>query len=230
MASQATTWVWECSRSEGLDRLVLLSLANRYNLEKRGCWPAFTTIARDCGISESAAKRSVKNLSQIGEVQTHLRKLDTNVNDSNFYSMPKFENWLTSLRLNPGGSNRTHPVGSHGTPEGFPQTQEPVSEPVIKKEKANTRHVRVALPDWLPEEDWKDFCEMRQKIRAPMTEPAKKKIISRLDAMRARGHDPAKSLQRSTEHSWRGVFELPETQQENLSEQAAKIERKYGIN
>ena len=228
MANQATTWAWECSQSGGLDLLVLLSLANRYNLEKRGCWPSYNTLARDCKVSESAAKRSVRNLTKLGEVDNQNRKLDTAVNDSNFYSLPKFEQWLKALRQNPGGSNRPDPVGSNRTPGGVPQTTEPVSEPV-KTLKANTRHVRVALPDWLPEKDWKDFCEMRQRIRAPLTEAGKEKIIKKLEAMRARGHDPLEVLSRSVENSWRGVFERDEKPQENLVEERKRLEKKYGI-
>lgn len=230
MANQATTWVWECSRSEGFDRLVLLSLANRYNLEKRGCWPSFATIARDCGISESTALRSVKNLCELGEVLSQQRKLDSQVNDSNFYSMPIFEKWLTALRLTPLVSDSHKGVVANSHLGGVTETKEPVIETLSKKEKANTLHTtRAALPDWLPKEEWKEFCEMRQRTRTALTEAGKRRVIAKLDALRCRGHDPGKVLGRSIENSWRSVFELPETEKSNLHEQARAIERKYGV-
>lgn len=64
------------------------------------------------------------------------------------------------------------------------------------------------LPDWIPEKDWRDFCEMRKRKRQVLTDAAKRLTILKLDKMRQAGHDPALVLQQSTMNSWTGIFEL----------------------
>jgi uncharacterized protein YdaU (DUF1376 family) len=64
------------------------------------------------------------------------------------------------------------------------------------------------LPDWVPEAEWIGFCEMRRRIRAPLTDRAKGAIIRQLEQLHARGHPPGRVLDQSTANAWRGVFEL----------------------
>jgi hypothetical protein len=62
------------------------------------------------------------------------------------------------------------------------------------------------LPEWLPQEDWQDFLEMRRKIRAPLTLGGEKRIIATLGKMKVQGYDVKVVLGLSIENSWRGVF------------------------
>jgi hypothetical protein len=64
------------------------------------------------------------------------------------------------------------------------------------------------LPDWLPVEPWEAFVEMRKKIKAPLTEYAKKQCFKQLEMLRTRGHPPELVLNQSVMKGWRGVFEL----------------------
>ena len=66
------------------------------------------------------------------------------------------------------------------------------------------------LPDWIPEEPWTAFVEMRKKIRAPLTDPAITLTLRELQKLRNEGHDPAAVLEQSTMHAWRGVFAIKE--------------------
>lgn len=65
-----------------------------------------------------------------------------------------------------------------------------------------------SVPDWVPEAEWLGFCEMRQRIRAPLTDRAKGAIIRQLEQLHACGHPPGRVLDQSTANAWRGVFEL----------------------
>lgn len=64
----------------------------------------------------------------------------------------------------------------------------------------------VTLPAWIPADSWNSFAEMRKKLRAPLTDDAIKLTISKLENLRAQGHDPGAVLDQSVERAWRGVF------------------------
>ena len=67
------------------------------------------------------------------------------------------------------------------------------------------------LPDWMPQEAWDGFVEMRQKIKKPLkTDRAVKLAISTLEKLRAEGQDVAAVLDQSTMNSWLGLFPIAE--------------------
>lgn len=69
------------------------------------------------------------------------------------------------------------------------------------------------LPDWLPEDAWLSFVDMRKKIKAPLTDAAVKLAIGELEKLMAKGHRPRAVLDQSTMNSWRGLFEVKAQQQ-----------------
>jgi hypothetical protein len=77
------------------------------------------------------------------------------------------------------------------------------------KEK-NPVTASVTLPPEIDADIWKDFVEMRQKIKAPLTERAKKEILSDLEKI---GQDKNEILRQSIKNSWRGVFGLKDNHQ-----------------
>lgn len=74
-----------------------------------------------------------------------------------------------------------------------------------KKPEKKPVTASVTLPPEIDDEIWKDFIEMRQKIKAPLTERAKKEILTDLEKI---GQDKNEVLKQSIKKSWRGVFEL----------------------
>ncbi len=62
------------------------------------------------------------------------------------------------------------------------------------------------LPSWINEEDWNGFVEMRKKIKAPLTERAKRMAIESLRKLRDSGQDPNLVLQQSEFNNWKGLF------------------------
>lgn len=68
MSIQAVGWVLDHSQAEGLDRLVLISLANHAN-QDGFCWPAQRTIAREAGVSHGTVGNCVASLVTIGEIE-----------------------------------------------------------------------------------------------------------------------------------------------------------------
>ncbi len=66
----------------------------------------------------------------------------------------------------------------------------------------------VEIPDWIKPETWSAFKEMRQKIRAPLTDSAAKLLLNKLARFRAADDDPNLVLEQSIMNSYRGVFPL----------------------
>jgi hypothetical protein len=64
------------------------------------------------------------------------------------------------------------------------------------------------LPDWIPEQTWKEYLEMRVKIRKPMTDKAKSLAVAKLQALESQGQEPKAVLEQSILNSWAGLFTL----------------------
>lgn len=65
-------------------------------------------------------------------------------------------------------------------------------------------------PSWIDAEAWAAFVEMRKAKgkRAPFTDAARDRIVIKLQALKAQGHDTAEVLWLSVENGWSGVFPL----------------------
>lgn len=63
------------------------------------------------------------------------------------------------------------------------------------------------LPVWIDSEVWRDFEEMRTKIRKKLTDGARRRIVAKLEAYRTASFDPNSILGTSIENGWAGVFE-----------------------
>lgn len=65
-----------------------------------------------------------------------------------------------------------------------------------------------SYPEWIPQEAFEAFIEMRKKMRKPMTAYAVKLAIKTLDRLRQEGHDPQAVLDQSIMNSWQGLFPI----------------------
>ena len=82
------------------------------------------------------------------------------------------------------------------------------TQPIAKAEantKAEKKGRAFALPEWVPEENWKGFVEMRSR-KHPLTPRGKSLVVGELERLRAVGEDVAAVLDQSTMNGWRGVF------------------------
>lgn len=69
------------------------------------------------------------------------------------------------------------------------------------------RDLMTALPDWIDQEAWDGFCEMRRAMKKiPFTDRAQKMIVKSLYALKQAGHDPNAALDQSTLMGWRDVW------------------------
>lgn len=66
------------------------------------------------------------------------------------------------------------------------------------------------LPDWIAEQDWSDYLEMRKKKKAPPTIRAMQETVADLAKLKAQGHEPAAVLRQSIQRCYVGVFPIGE--------------------
>lgn len=88
------------------------------------------------------------------------------------------------------------------------QTQSQSQSHTHKERTKNKAASAFVLPDWISQDDWQDFEEMRRKIRKPMTDRARAGIVSELFKLRMRGFEPGKVIGQSIRNSWVDVYEL----------------------
>jgi hypothetical protein len=74
------------------------------------------------------------------------------------------------------------------------------------REKATS--VALVLPDWIPQETWEQFLEMRKRIKKPPTDYAIKLLIDKLNRFRSNGQDIKLVLEKSITSGWQDVFEI----------------------
>lgn len=66
----------------------------------------------------------------------------------------------------------------------------------------------MALPDWLPQEQWKAWLDVRKKIKAPNTPRALKLALTELTRLKSQGYDPAAVLDQATVKGWKFPYPL----------------------
>ena len=76
-----------------------------------------------------------------------------------------------------------------------------------RREELNTSTAS-PLPDWIPEDAWNSYVEMRKKVRKPMTGKAVDLAVAELEKLREQGSDPRAVLDQSVLNSWQGLFPL----------------------
>src|SRR6266568_2988646 len=68
MSVRVMSWVWESSRSEGIDRLVLLAIADCAADHGGDSWPSIATLVGKTRLAERTVQRAIKRLVGMGEL------------------------------------------------------------------------------------------------------------------------------------------------------------------
>jgi hypothetical protein len=78
----------------------------------------------------------------------------------------------------------------------------------LDQDQKKVRELVAPLPDWLPQDPWKAWLEVRRRNKAPNTPRALTLAIKELEKLRADGQDPVAVLEQSTLRGWRGLFPI----------------------
>lgn len=194
-----THFTWQSavldSDRESTTKLVLLAIGSFMNQHGTGAFPSLETLSAKTSLSKLTVMRHVKVAEESGWLCVKKRYTRNGDKDSNLYSIQYPINVVSQV--------------NHGGIADIPRVVSPVNRntPVVTPQVTPQTHTE-ALPDWIPEETWKGFEEMRQKIRKPLTDRAKKMIFAKLDEFRKDGHEPKDVLEQSIVSAWSGVFPL----------------------
>ena len=97
-------------------------------------------------------------------------------------------------RIDPADS----PLPIPNPPTLIPDTKQPQAAPSSEDQ----------LPDWLPIEAWRDWCQYRQKVsKSKFTAKAKELSLRTLISLHEKGHDPLTVINLAIERGWTGLFE-----------------------
>jgi hypothetical protein len=76
------------------------------------------------------------------------------------------------------------------------------------KDKVTVKKNRVDIPEYIDNQTWLDFLDMRKKIKKPPTDSAKEILIKKLIEYHDKGEDVNKILEQSIVNCWQGLFPL----------------------
>lgn len=79
------------------------------------------------------------------------------------------------------------------------------------------------IPDWIPQDAWQGYLDMRRKIRKAMTDRAVQLAINTLHRLKEQGQDIGAVLDQSTMNSWQGLFAVVERRSEQRPNQPARF-------
>ena len=82
-----------------------------------------------------------------------------------------------------------------------------------------------AMLEWIDPESWGAFCDMRKRIKAPLTPSAEKLIVRELVKLKAAGHDPQACIDQSIMLGWRDVFPVRDKGIKSAAPSNAEFER-----
>jgi Helix-turn-helix domain len=208
----ATDWAFSL-QLPGMQKLVLLALANRHNSETGRCDPSLSRLARDCGLSKGAVLRALTSLAERGVVQQERRKAGSMFTSSSYFLqigvvleknnvVPEENNPLVTQMGNGSASEGQEVVPQ----QDINQEVKPVREPKEAIALKLRQKLTVKLPDTVPAEQWQDYVAMREEKRKPLGATAAKLLLRKLESLEAEGHDSALLLIKATERQWLTVY------------------------
>lgn len=214
MSGKVVGWAFEQKTGSQAAKLVLVKLADNAN-ESGYCFPSIDLIVEHTELSERAVRKHLNELQTKGLIKI-IRRFTDGVQLPNHYHLLLHDSSGGMHEVQGGAESGASPVmhEKHTEPSKTNPQENPHSKSKAKGE----------IPDWIPEENWNAFVEMRKAIKKPLTPYAAQRIVAKLDALRAAGHEPGAVLDQSTVACWQGVFEIrPQSQPSFFQQPTAKV-------
>ena len=214
MSNAITSLCWTL-RMAPTQKAVLIALADHAN-DLGECWPSIPTICERTCFSRRAVIAAIAGLESSG-ILTADR---SNGRHTTYYVKP--QSFAQPMHLPHGCTSSTGasevPTSASPALDQCTSRTEPVQqmhpnrkEP-SKNRKSNRQDARdaIALPDWLPEETWRDWADYRKAGKNPMTARAVELSIADLEQLRVQGHDPVQVIHNAIKRGWRGLYAPPQ--------------------
>lgn len=223
MSLDATRWAWQQQKLRPIQKLVLLSLADRAGDAQSDyvSWPSYAAIAEDTGADIKSVKEAIKHLAsaEVGLIEDTGKRQGTThrVIVWRLVGVPrrernKPENGIVPKTESSRFSGETSPKteGKRAQKRAPESTIEPTKEPITPPTPPGGEGwaaETVELPDCVPRDDWVAFCQHRREIRKPLKPTGCRLALAALVRWHAAGHDPPGILQTSIRNGWQGLVE-----------------------
>jgi hypothetical protein len=229
MSVSVMTLVWKSYPGAGSELLLMLALGDRADDEGGSLFPSVKMLAQKTRLSERQVQRILRNMESEGwlfVVGNHAggapgmsRKYQLNVK-----KLIKLASEVDAIRAAETGdiscietgdilSGRVTPVSQTGDIQGIDGCHP--CHPIHQLSISDTSNIKktskkdlAVLPDWVDPVVFDAFCEMRKRLKKPLTDFAANLLIKNLDELRRKGHDPTAVLNQSILNSWQGVFAI----------------------
>lgn len=227
MSIQAMTWAMEQQTvTDSLARHVLLCLANYADNSGKAAFPSAATLSVDTGMSERSVRNKLDLLEQLGLivkgnqaiVAAYIERGDRRPVCYDL-AMPRKDDSRGARGAGRSSRGAAH-VATGCTSDtngvqivqerGAPGAGNPSSNPSFNP-SLNQKHSRaVALPDWLPADEWEKFVKFRKagNGKRTFTEHAEELLLEDLATLRAEGNDPVAVIKQSIKRGWSGLFRI----------------------
>lgn len=181
--------VWERDDLTSTQKLVLLALADWANDEGL-CWPSIDRVALKASLTSRGVQKTIRAL----EEMQFLRKEEIKGRVNKYWvSLP---------------TNDVHPRTTFTPPVSqVHPSPEPRSPNTSITHQLTTKYIIEGYPVWLPIDSWKGWVEMRKQRKRPLTDRAKARAFTKLEALHLAGHDINELLDRSTINGWLDIYE-----------------------
>jgi len=189
------------TRLPGQEIRVMLAVARKtYGFGKKEDQISYGQLAKLTDIPRSRVIEHVKSLVSkkgLGSLNNGTRKPPT------LWINKDFEQWMPSPKKETSPNHETIPSPNHVS------NLVPITRPT-KERKKKEKEIRVVLPDWIPLERYREFLEMRKKIKKPATPRAEQLIIKELAKLKEQGFEPVEVLEQSIRNDWQDVYPIKE--------------------
>jgi hypothetical protein len=189
MSIKLMTAVWDREDLSSTQKLVLLALADWANDEGL-CWPSIDRVAKKSSLKKRAVQLAIRSL----EEMQFIRREEVIGRGNKYWIRIPLHEMHQCIKDTPP-LHQMH------------ETHAPDAPNTSKIHQLNTKYIKEALPDWLPMDAWQGWVEMRKQRKRPLTDRATARAINKLDVIRAKGHDIAELLDRSTINGWLDIYE-----------------------
>lgn len=131
------------------------------------------------------------------EIRTSLKRLEIlkilTIKSTNKYSIYTIENYSKYQDKEIETTNST-------------TNKQPTDNQQITTKQECNNLINNIHPDFVSQNLWNDFLEIRKSLKAKNTEPAIRALIAELTKLRDAGHDPVEVINQSIRSSWKGLF------------------------
>jgi hypothetical protein len=155
------------------------------------------SLSRALGISQRSIRTGLTRLKSTSEVT---------IETTNKYSIITICNYDKYQSLHYKNDQQNDQVNDFQTTSKRPANDHKQEYKNIRSKEV--KHIEISLPPDIDPEIWNAYLEMRKTQKKPLTEHAKKLILTKLETI---GQDKNAVLNQSIEHSWIGVFALKDT-------------------